>query len=142
MMRSDSFIMVKVCARGNMLVRQFKAASIEVKCALFRAYCYSIYGMSLWANYKAVTLNRLRVNYNNIARRLANVPPWNSASELFVGLRLKGFYELRRSSCYSLRTRVQQCSNSLVQQVVNSDARWNSPLWRKWEWLLSVPHRG
>ena len=125
-----------------MIVRQFKAASIDVKCTMFRAYCYTIYGMSLWARYKAATLDRLRVNYNNIARRLANVPPWNSASEMFVGLRLKGFHELRRSSCYSLKTRVQQCSNSLVRHVVNSDARWHSPLWQKWEWLLSVPLRG
>ena len=66
---------------------------------------------------------------------------WTKKQFLRRHFPFKGFYELRRSSCYSLKTRVQQCSNSLVQHVINSDARWHSPLWQKWEWLLSVPHR-
>ena len=67
---------------------------------------------------------------------MLNVPPWNSAAEMFVGHRLKGFHEIRRSSCYSLRRRVEHSSNSIVQRVVNSDARTHSQLWHRWETLL------
>ena len=128
----------KLCARGNMLVRKFKSCSIDVKCTLFRAFCYNVYGMSLWSNVKVSTLNRLRVNYNNVLRRLANIPPWSSASEIFVALRMKGFYELRRSCCYSLRSRILATNNSVVQRITNSDARWVSPLWQQWDTLLYI----
>ena len=131
----------KMCARGNMVIRKYKSASVEVKCMLFRSFCYNVYGMALWSCYKGSTLNKLRVNYNNVARRLFHRPPWSSASELFVEHRLKGFYEIRRNSCYSLRSRVLSSRNSLVQRIVNCDARWRSPLWQKWEWLLAVPNR-
>ena len=130
----------RLCARGNMLVRKFKSCSFDVKCTLFRALCYNVYGMSLWSNVKVSTLNRLRVNYNNVLRRLVNIPPWSSASEMFVTLRMKGFYELRRSCCYSLRSRILATTNSVVQRITNSDARWVSPLWQQWDTLLYIQH--
>ena len=70
----------KLCARGNMLIRAFKACTSDVKCYLFRTYCYSIYGAALWSTYRMTSIDRLRVNYNNILRSMLNVPPWNSAS--------------------------------------------------------------
>ena len=132
----------KMCARGNMVIRKYAGVTCEIKCILFRAFCYNVYGMALWSRYKGSTLNRLRVNYNNIARRLFQRPQWSSASEMFVEHRLKGFYELRRSACYSLRKRVLGSRNGLVQRIVNSDARWTSALWQKWEWPLVVTDGG
>ena len=126
----------KLCARGNMIIRKFKFCSMDTKCTLFRAFCCGIYGMALWHRYKASSLNRLRVNYNGIMRRLANRPPWSSASELFVQMGVKGFYEVRRSACHSLSTRLQHSSNSLVQQLLHSDAYWRSPLRHHWNTLL------
>ena len=87
----------KLCARGNMLIRKFAACSPDVKCYLFRTYCYSIYGAALWSTYKLSSIDRLRVNYNNILRRMLNIPQWHSASEMFVQHRVNGFHELRRS---------------------------------------------
>ena len=128
----------KLCARGNMIIRKFKACTIEIKCTLFRAFCYGIYGMALWHRYKASTLNRLRVNYNNILRRLVNQPPWCSTSEMFVSHDLKGFHELRRGSCYSLRSRLHQSTSTMVQQLLHSDAYWASPLRQHWNTVLHV----
>ena len=67
-------------ARGNVLIRKFGFLSIETKCELFKSYCYPMYTCALWTNYNQSTINRLKVAYNNIMRRLAYVPPWNSAS--------------------------------------------------------------
>ena len=128
----------KLCARGNTVARKFKSTTMDVKSCLFKAYCYNIYGMSLWCNYKASTINRLRVNYNNILRRMTNQPPWNSASAMFVQHGLRGFYELRRNCCYSLRSRLQPSSNTLVQQVMHSDAYWASSLQQHWDAVLHV----
>ena len=91
----------KLCARGNMIARKFKACSIEVKSLMFKTFCYSIYGAALWSKYSVAVMDRLRVNYNNILRRLNNVPPWKSASQLFVSLGLRGFREQRRAWAYS-----------------------------------------
>ena len=107
-----------------------------MKCYLFRTYCYTIYGAALWATYKVSTMDRLRVNYNNILRRMLNIPQYNSASEMFVQHGLRGFHELRRSSAYSLMSRVLLSSNEVLQRPVHSDARWCSPLWDRWNQLL------
>ena len=126
----------KLCGRGNMIIRKFKSCSQQVKICLFKAFCYGIYGSSLWSNFKLATLNRLKVNYNNILRRLMNVPPWHSASQLFVGARLRGFQEQQRTCCYGLMQRLQHSENQVVQRVVHSDAQAVSPLWRRWDAVL------
>ena len=126
----------KLCARANTVIRKFKSSEVNVKSFLFKTYCYNIYGMALWSKYKAATINRLRVNYNNTLRRMTNRPPWSSASAMFVEHGLRGFYELRRCCCYSLRSRLQQSSNTLVQQVMHSDAYWASSLQQHWDAVL------
>ena len=98
----------KLCARGNMIIRKIKPCSDEIKCLMFKTFCYGIYGAALWSRFSAAVMNRLRVNYNNILRRLMNVAPWSSASQLLVHL----------------------------QRVVQSDARAHSPLWHEWDTLL------
>ena len=126
----------KLCARGNMVIRKMKSCSEEIKCLMFKTFCYAIYGAGLWSTYNIATLNRLRVNYNNILRRLMNVPPWSSASELFVRKGLRGFAEQRRAMAFNLMQRVMRSNNSIVQRVVHSDAQAHSPLWRQWRNLL------
>ena len=128
----------KLCARGNMIIRKMKSSSEDIKCLLFKTFCYGIYGAALWSTFNAAIMNRLRVNYNNILRRLMNVPPWSSASQLFVSKGLRGFAEQRRVSAYNLMQRVSHSSNSIVQRVVHSDARAHSPLWHQWHTQLYV----
>ena len=40
----------KLCYRGNSLIRKFKFCNDDVKCNLFKSYCYSLYCVSLWSN--------------------------------------------------------------------------------------------
>ena len=125
-------------ARGNALIRTFKFCNDEVKLNLFKTYCYSFYCGSLWCNYKSATMNRLRVTYNNVMRRLANYPMFHSASMMFVSLNVKGFKELRRAMMYSMRTRLSRSSNRVIANLFNSDARALSPLWHRWDLDLFV----
>ena len=140
-LRDDSDIMSqnrKLCARGNMLVRQFKSCTIDVKRQLFLTFCSTIYCRALWVNFRLLTINRIRVNYNNILRRLVHMPSFTSASQLFSLLDLKGFQELRRRACYGLMTRLRTSKNDLLNVIINSDARLRSNIWETWRKLLYV----
>ena len=47
--------------RGNTIARKFGFLNTDIKCSLFKSYCYPLYTCSLWSNYKQSSLNRLRV---------------------------------------------------------------------------------
>ena len=126
----------KMCARGNMVARKYKAGGVEVKRTLFQAFCYNIYGCALWSRFKQCNINRLRVNYNNILRQMLNVRSWESASQMFVSNHLRGFQAQRRCACYSLMSRVLNSENGLVKLVINSDARALSHTWNMWHNIL------
>jgi len=129
----------RLCARGNAISRQFKHCTMDVKRTLFMTYCYSLYCSSLWTNFRMAPLNRLRVNYNNIMRRLAGVPTWHSARTMFVNLRVDSFPERLRWLCHGTRERIEACENAMVTALRESDARVWSPLWQRWTDLLHRP---
>ena len=124
--------MRKLCYRGNSLIRKFKFCNVDVKCSLFRSFCYSLYCASLWTNYKQSTFHRLRVNYNNILRRLMGVPTYSSASFLFGSLGVKSFGELLRTAHYSMMRRVSNSPNDLITKLFRSDNRLRSVSWQSW----------
>ena len=113
--------------RGNTIVRKFGFLSNEVKLMLFKSYCYCIYGSSLWSKYRATTMNKLRVAYNNIFRKLIGEPPWGRARQNFVNLEVRSFYETTRHTSLSLMRRVLECRNSIVHAVRHSDALVHQP---------------
>ena len=124
-MKDDEDIMREIRslnARGNVIIRKFGFLSLEVKCQLFKTYCYPLYTCALWSNYNQGTLNRLKVAYNNIMRRLAHVPPWSSASHMFGSLGVRSFQETLRNCSYSLMRRIDQCPNNFIQVLSSSDA--------------------
>ena len=71
---------------GNLIAHKFHFCSDDVKIALFKCFCFQLYGCSLWSWYKMTTLNRLRVTYNKVLRRLLCLHPWCSASTYVHGL--------------------------------------------------------
>ena len=118
--------------RGNTIVRKFYFLSLEVKCALFKAYCYNLYTCSLWSKYRQSSISKLRVAYNDIFRKLVGVPRWHSARTLFVNLNVRSFHETIRTSSYSLMQRVLGCQNSVLQAMLHSDGFVHSATRRTW----------
>ena len=125
--------MRQLCYRGNSLVRKFKFCNDDVKCTLSRSFCYSIYCTSLWADYKVETFQRLRVNYNNILRRLMGVPISSSASFLFGSNGVKTLNELIRTAQYSLMKRVETSQNTLVEILLRSETTQKSTIRQRWQ---------
>ena len=130
--------MRKLCARGNTLIRKFKFCTPEVKRSLFKTYCYSLYCSALWVNYRKSSFNRLKVNYNNVMRRLEGVPLISSASHLFATCRVKTLPELMRTIMYSLMERLLNSSNVYIVKLLNSNVILKSRIWETWRELLFV----
>ena len=124
--------MRKLCYRGNCLVRTFNFCTNDVKSTLFKSYCYSLYCSSLWSCFKRATFQRLKVNYNNIMRRLMQVPPFSSASFLFGSLGVKTVQELIRTNQYSLMRRIESSANSLIVLLNSSEAILRSSIRQHW----------
>ena len=89
-------------------------------------------GSSLWSNYKKSTLQRLKVNYNNILRRLIGVPTYSSASFLFATLGVRSFDELLRADQYSLMKRVDGSQNVVICNILASDVLLQSRIRNHW----------
>ena len=128
----------KLCAQGNTIIRKFRFCNFDAKCCLFKTFCYSVYCCSLWANYTAASMSKIKVIYNNIMRKLVNVPVYSSASFMFASLRVKSFQELRRSNSFSIMQRVLDSNNSMIIALRTSDAKLSSKLWQVWTTILYI----
>ena len=123
----------KLCYRGNYFIQKFKFCNEDVKCNLFKSYCYSLYCVSLWGKYRKYTLQRINVNYNNVMRRLMGVPSFSSASFLFGYLGVKSFKELIRTAQYSMMQRITKSNNVIMINLYRSEARNMSRIWQCWQ---------
>ena len=69
-------------AQGN--ARRFHMCSDNVKVTVFRSYCSSLYTSQLWWKYKASSIKKLYVAYNNAFCMLFSLPCDCSASGMFA----------------------------------------------------------
>ena len=118
--------------RGNTIVRRFGFLSMDVKRTLFKSYCYPMYTCSLWSKYRESSLNKLKVAYNSIMRKLVGTPPWSSARTIFVRHNVRSFYETVRIVSYNLMSRVLTSCNNVVQSLLRSDSYTMSRTRSKW----------
>jgi hypothetical protein len=57
-----------IYCKGNMLAGRFSKCSEDIKCQLFKSYCYNLYCAHLWSNYPEAKLQNVKVAYNNVFR--------------------------------------------------------------------------
>ena len=119
-------------------MRRFKFLGPEIKCSLFKSYCYGLYTSSLWAKFRQSTLNKLKVCYNDIMRKLMGVPRWNSARTLFVRNNVRSFHENLRYTEYNLLCRIRKSGNSIIRTILHSNCFVVSAVRRKWQQNLAV----
>ena len=124
--------------RGNQLVRKFGFCSMEVKCSLFRTFCYSLYTSNLWANFRICDIKRLEVAYNTIFRMLIDIPRWISPRSYYVNKNVLSFQEILRSKMFNLLSRVKSTSNIIIVRILSSDAVPLSSLFGRWHEYLYV----
>lgn len=108
-------------ARANSICRNFVKCSNAVKLKLFETFCSNFYLVHLWINFPQYVLNRCKVAYNNMIRKLLQLPPFCSASEMLVFHRIDSFVSRIRRSRALFFTRLAKCNNEIVRSVMCSD---------------------
>ena len=126
----------KIYAQGNALIRKFYMCTENVKIALFKSYCTTLYTSTLWCKYRRESLPKLCVAYNNIFRKLTHQARDCSASQMFVSRQLPTCKMLIRRNVYGFMLNVQK-SNNLIS-IVHCDILFTSPLWKHWRLLLYI----
>ena len=88
--------------KSNGLVRLVSKCSKPVLLELCRSFCTVIYCLYFWTNYKKTTFSLIRVAYNNVYRKILDVPKRGSANAMFVSNSIPQFEALIRKSIFSL----------------------------------------
>ena len=81
------------------------------KKTLFTTYCKNIYCCHVWVNFKVNIMNKLKVVYNNVWRRLLGGSPICSASTIIVQNHVMSLGEVIHHNVYSLKCRFDTSSN-------------------------------
>ena len=64
-------------------------------------------------------------------RRLMRLPPWSSASSMFVQYKVRSFQEVLRIVTYGLQVRNESISNVMLRNLDGSDAKFLSKIRKK-----------
>ena len=127
-----------IYARGNSLVKEFRSASDDVKLILFKTYCSGFYCSSLWASYDSECLQRLKVAYNNVFRKLFNIGRRESVSFHMTTRGIDAFPVIMRKYIVSFWKRLDSSNNCIINNVYNWCDFYCSPLFKRWQKLLYV----
>jgi len=131
-LRYDNDILKQVHSlyvRANMLTRKFSSTQLHTKVLLINAFCSPIYVCQLWCHLRKDSFNRLRFECTSF---LLNIPPWSSASDLFVNHGAHFFHSVIRKQQYSILLSLVNSENLLVKSFVESDRFLQFPLTSKW----------
>ena len=104
----------KFYMQANLLLRNFRYCTDNVKCVLFQAYCTNMYCCQMWYNSTKSSLNKLRTSYNSVLRRLLFISRPYSASAMFVCRGIPTFDEILRRSVHSFKQRIESSHNTII----------------------------
>ena len=104
-------------AGANTILSKFARCSVNIKCLLIDSYCFSFYCPYLWCSFNVVALNRLRVAYNNVYRRILGYSRRDSASAMFASHNIANFDCKIRKLIYGFKTRVHLSDNMIIRAV-------------------------
>ena len=126
----------KFYAQTNMLLRNFRYCSNEVKCSLFKSFCTNMYCCPLWFNYTSSSVKKWKRSYNSVLRRLLCIQMPYSARAMFVAHGIPSFYELPRKCIYNFSERISSSSNSIIKACLSPIIFIFSPIRRWWRSVL------
>ena len=106
--------------RGNLIIKNYKHCSEDVKMNLYKLYCCSIYCCALVSVCHKTVLDKLPVACNNVFKSLMGVLRYFSASALFVNLNVCNCATLRCKLVYSFINCIRSSSGSLIGTIINS----------------------
>ncbi len=130
--------MRKFYMQANLLLRNFRYCTEQVKCRLFQSYCTNMYCCQLWFNSTKTSINKLRTSYNSVLRRLLVISKPYSASAMFVCRGIPTFDEILRKTVYRFKERIQISNNSIIAGCLSPTVFLSSPIRKWWTSLLYI----
>ena len=126
-------------SRANLLIRNFRYCTDNVKYYLFQSYCTSMYCCQLWFNSTKGSIKKLRTSYNSALRRFLAISKPYSASQMFVS---RGIL-YRLMSCYvnlynRFVERIDNSTNSVIHVCLSSSVFLYSPIRKWWSSLYCI----
>ena len=109
--------------KANCLLTTFSCADSLVTTHLFRSFCLSLYGASLWRS-SSKALKSLEVSFNKILRRIWHLPPDSHTSIVHCTSYLSSVFNLVYSRCSALIDRACNSASHVVRSIF-SEARGN-----------------
>ena len=94
-------------ARGNLIIRNFKHCSNEVKIQLFKTFCSNMYCGHLWSSYFSYSYSKIRVAFNQIYRCLMKLDRRSSISQSMLIFDIDNFDIIIRKAVYNFRERLK-----------------------------------
>ena len=91
-----------IYARGNSLIRKFRACTTDVKVKLFKTFCCNFYSSSLWCHFTKVSMQKLNVAFKRIFRNLLQVRG-ESVTRVMLNNNCDPFCVILRKLVYSLK---------------------------------------
>ena len=108
----------KFYAQTNMLLRNFRYYTKDVKRTLFMSFCANMYCCPLWST--SSTIKKLKTSYNSDLRNLLLIKKPYSASTMYVAHGIPSFHELLCTSIYRFADRVCKNLNSIILSLSHS----------------------
>ena len=103
--------------RTKTLIRTFNRCSFDVKCALFRSYCLSLYDVALWQNCTLTCINKFRSCYDKCIKSLFGYSQRYSLTQVLLDTGLPSFDTVMHNSTCLFARSWQNCTNSLIEYL-------------------------
>ena len=106
-------------ARGNLIIRNFKHCSYDVKIQLFNTFCSNMYCGHLCCSYFNYSYSKIRVAFKQIYRCLMKSRK-SSISQSKLIYDIDKFDSIIRKAVYNVRERLMKSENTVIGAIINS----------------------
>ena len=128
----------KFYLQANLLLRNVRHCSDQVKCVLFQTYCTNLYSCQLWFNSTKSSLKTLSTSYNSVLRRLLGICKPCSVGKMFASRGIPTFAEPLRTSIYRFTQRIEHSSNCIISATLLPLIYISSLIQKWWKCILYV----
>ena len=128
----------KFYMQANLLLRNFRYCSDNVKCTLFQSYCTNMYSCQLWFNYTKSSLIKLSTSYIVVCFIEFCISKPYRASNMFLSRRIPSFAELLRKSIYRFKNPIELSSNSIITACLSPLIYVSSAIRKWWSSVLYI----
>lgn len=109
--------------RANLLCRRFQRCSLQVKLALFRAFCICFYDTALWSNFSAAALLKFKSCYHKCLKYFFGYLKYSSVTNMLLELGLPSFDTLIHNQRVSFSLCLSKCDNLLLKHLLMHSCR-------------------